>query len=147
VILIPLAWLSERFGHPVLAAVEPPLGLERDDDVLPADAQVFHVKCPSSRVMAHVPNVLGPDVRSQIWVDRFLAAAITEPPMKEADIQTLGPDRDVLAMALLRLWSWIPEADGSLPNLPGEPFTEMLRFLAVRRQGFQQRLPVSERLP
>ena len=135
-ILLKLPWLSERFGHPVLAAVEPPLGLERDDDVLPPDAQVFHVRCPSSRFMAHVPNTLpsaggaGQQVAWERWVDLFLARAIADPPMKEADVQEMGPDRDVLAHALLRLWSWIPEADGSLPNMPGEPFQDILRFLS-----------------
>jgi hypothetical protein len=144
-ILIPLPWLTERLEHPVFAAVDPPLGLERDDDVVPRGAELFQVRCPSSRFMAQVPNAMpgaacyvgmDPAERQSVniawerWVDRFLAVAIVDPPMKEADVQTLGPDRDELAVRLLRLWSWIPEPDGSLPNMPGEPFQDVLRFLA-----------------
>lgn len=145
-IAIRLPWLSERLG-PAFALVEPPLGLERDDDVLPAEAKVFRITCPSSRFMAHVPNALPgascyadldtdgrrkADIAWERWLDRFLVAAISEPALTEADVQEMGPDRDVLGLALLRLWSWIPEEDGSLPNMPGEPFQDILRFLAAK---------------
>jgi hypothetical protein len=144
-IAIPLPWLTARIGSPAFALADPPLGLDRDDDVLPTGATVFMIRCPSSRFMAHVPNALpgascgdaldapgrqANNVAWERWVDRFLAAAIAQPTMTEADVQSLGPDRDVLAIALLRLWSWIPAEDGSLPNMPGEPFQDVLRFLA-----------------
>ncbi len=159
-IAVRLPWLSERLGQPVLAVTEPPLGLERDDDVVPPDAVLFIVRCPSARLMAGVPNALpGASCFSALdvvgkaanalawerWVDLFLSRAITEPSMREADVQALGPDRDVLAVALLRLWSWIPEhadpecpalgPDGHchhLPNMPGEPFQDILKFLASK---------------
>jgi len=157
-IAIPLPWLTEHLGRPVVAVVDPPLGLARDDDVLPAEAEVFVVRCPSARFMARVPNALpgascydalSPDGRTdnvvawERWADLFLTEAIAEPPLREADVQALGPDRDVLIVALLRLWNWIPEHGDAdcphlgpdqhchhLPNMPGDPFQDILKFLA-----------------
>lgn len=144
---IPLLWLTERLARPVGAVIAPSFGADRDEDFIPDNAVVFRVACPSARVMIHVPNAVpgavcydaldeGSRLRTQIawerWKDRFLAEAIVDPPMTEATIQTLGPDADALAIALLKLWNWIPETDGALPNMPGAAFQDALRFLSIR---------------
>jgi hypothetical protein len=145
VIAIDLPWLTEQFGRPAVALVEPPFGVARDDDVLPPGAQVFEIQCPPARLMADVPALDGEERSKHIvtwerWLDRFLVQAIKRPTMCEADVQMLGPDRDVLAMALLRLWNWVPEDDGSLPNMPSEPFQDILRFLHAKTRRLPSEL-------
>lgn len=145
-ILIPLPLYSQHTGAACFAAVEPPLGLERDDDVIPSGAHLLEVRCPSARLMANVPDALpgascfdalGEEARLknliawERWSTLFLSRAISSPRLTPADIERdMGTDGEALTLALLRLWNWIPAEDGSLPNMPGEPFQDILRFLA-----------------
>jgi hypothetical protein len=164
VILLPLPGASARDGRAWFARTPAPLGLRRDDDVEPPGAVFLEVADPAATLMIHVPDALPGAacydalttdtqarkvVEWECFVDRFLAAAIVEPAMSEAQVQeVLADDRDALATALLRLWNWIPEHRGAtcpapvelggetfcrhMPNLPSAPFQEVLRFLASR---------------
>lgn len=168
-ILIPLPGLSARSGRPAFAQTKAPIGLRRDDDVVPAGALLFTVQDPPGTCMVHIPdalpgaecydklNALGrglADVAWQRFIDRFLAVAIVDPPMTEANVQeALADDRDRLVRGLLRLWNWLPVHDDAecpapeilrgkhqatrricphMPNLPGAPFQDVLKFLAGR---------------
>ncbi len=121
-----------------MAVAPSPPGLPGDDQV-PAGAVVFRIDVPSAAAMVHVPTEFsGPleiNPEDQAWIDRFLAHAIVEPQMTEADvIAELGPDRDELAMDLLRLWSWLAVVDdagrSTYPNLPSPRFMAMLATCA-----------------
>jgi hypothetical protein len=165
VIAIPLPWLSEQLGQPAVVLADSPLGFDYDDEAhLPTPVTVFRVAVPSARFMAQAPDALPgascfEDLdadgkrRSVVdwerWIDRFLTHAIVDPVMREADVQSLGPDRERLAVALLRIWSWMGEhADEECPNLepgvdgqphcqhfpylPNKAMQDVLRFLSGR---------------
>jgi hypothetical protein len=165
VIAIHLPWLSARTSIPAVALVDSPLGFDYDDEKhLPTPVMILRVSVPSARFMAQAPDALpGASCFDDLdeagqrrslraweqWTDRFLMHAIVSPAMREADIQSLGPDRDHLATALLRLWSWMPEhaddacpqteiaADGvprclHFPYLPNKAMQDVLRFLSGR---------------
>lgn len=165
-IAIALPWVSAKLGQPAVALVDSPLGFDYDDERrLPPAVTVFRIAVPSARFMAQAPDALpgascfeDRDEAGQRqamrdwhqWVDRFLMHAITQPRISELEIAALlGPDRDQLAVKLLRLWSWIPEhdepdcpqlepgADGiprcqHFPYLPNQAMQDALRLLASR---------------
>jgi hypothetical protein len=165
VIAIRLPWLSEHVGMPAVALADSPLGFDYDDEKhLPTPCMVLRVSVPSARFMAQAPDALpGASCFDDLdeegqrrslmdweqWTDRFLMHAIVVPPMREADVQSLGPDRDLLATSLLRIWSWMgehtdaacptpePAADGiprcqHFPYLPNKAMQDVLRFLSGR---------------
>lgn len=156
----PLPWLTERLGQPVMAAAEALCGSTTPADCLPADAYVLTVRWPSSRFMTRLPAevpgaacyaTLAADARLrnriawEEWVDLFLSEVVEKPRLTVADIQALGPDRDLLATWLLRVWGWLTEEDWSrflevaaipiqirCPDLPSPGMQDALTFMAKR---------------
>lgn len=156
----PLPWLTERLGKPVLAAAEVLCGGTSQAEPLPPDAYILQVRWPSSRFMTRLPaevpggacyEKLPADdrLRSRIaweeWVDLFLSEVIEHPRLTIAEIQALGPDRDLVATWLLRLWGWVTEQDWQTflqaaaipirikcPDLPSPAMQEAFAFMAKR---------------
>lgn len=155
---IRLPWLSARLDRPVLASIKVLCGESLDLlDPLPK-ALVLRTRWPSAHFMTLMPAAvpggecwaaLDPDGRHvadvawERWVDRLLVEAIDRPRLSEADVQRLGPDRDVLAMALLRAWFWIDDATWeafavkqglqdrpAFPAMPSPGMCEALKLMA-----------------
>lgn len=163
---IALPWLTERMERPVVALAPVRLVMDpHDERLLPAQAILFEIRMPSAMVIAQAPDALpGADcfdtladderhsksVAWERWLDHFLTEVIASPVLSEADVQELGPDRDHLTTALLRLWSWIgahsidecpnPEISSDGRNsscrhfdyLPNRTVQEILRYKSGR---------------
>jgi hypothetical protein len=149
-----LPWLSARLDRPVLASIEALCGEGSDGLGVPPGALVLRTRWPSAHVMVLMPAAVpggecwesldpdgkrATDVAWERWVDRLLQEAIDRPRLSEADVQRLGPDRDVLAMALLRAWFWIDDAAwGAFAR--GRGLTDRLAFPALPSPGMCEAL-------
>lgn len=175
-IFLPLPTLTRRLRRPVLARVcplflppNPPHSLSA-----PEDALLIMARRPTAWVLAAMPvEVPGGacyaelsggdrrqvDVRWEEFVDILLEAAISGPRLAAGTAAWFGPDRDVLALGLLRAWGFLHEPrrccdvegygeecsrcrtlypdERRFAYLPPGPFLEMLRFLSRR----SRRLP------
>jgi hypothetical protein len=159
---IPLDAAAARLGRPVYVVtevlVEPQEGMPPAPQDL-AQALILVATPPTAvHLLAMPPELPGvpcylaltPEdqhaarIRSERWLDRFLAAALHAPL---SIVEHMGRDRTPLAMALLRAWSWIPEADGTFPFLPSEAMMDMLRLLAAKTRRLPSdlaKIPVHE---
>lgn len=147
-VYLPLPWLTEHTGIPHVARAPARLASRDDSGVPPPEgAVVLLIRIPPARIIAHIPDKVpgaecydtaveadrrASDVAWNVWVDRFLCQVIRRPAMTESEVQALGPDRDALASGLLRLWSWIPDADGLFPHIPNPTVVRGLRLMAKK---------------
>ena len=145
--LIRLPSLCERAGRPAYAlvapAVEPPGFAE---EIPPRGALLLLTAWPPAALMASTPRSIrgapcyletsadgqhGSDAEWFWWLGRVLQASL-RPPMTPRALAALGPDRKSLALALLRVWNFLPEADETWPYLPSPAMQDILRQMAVK---------------
>lgn len=140
--IVPLEWLSELHGVPVVALLTPVIELPDDPVDVPDGASVLRTAPPPAKLMALFPDLppddgwtphdvrVGREKTWQEWSDRFLVASIVEPVLTIDEIrEMLGPDRQRLTFALLRAWGVLPEADKAWKRVPSERVRTWLQKL------------------
>lgn len=146
-----MPWLSRLVGRPAVVAVRPFVD-ELRPSVVPAGTLILTTAWPSAARMARVPETLpgaecyeslpsdeqrAVDLAWENWLDAFLADVLDTPDgaMSTEDVQSLGPDREVIGIGVLRAWGWVRDEDGTFPTLPSPPMAELLADLsrATRR--------------
>ncbi|OGB94028.1 MAG: hypothetical protein A2Z31_00240 [candidate division NC10 bacterium RBG_16_65_8] len=154
---LPLPWLSRRLDRPIYAAIKPFLDDGQRPGIVPASgAGLLLTRWPSARFMAQMPAAVpgGPcydtdlDARGRRdtnaawegWVDVFLSHVLSRPLLRPEQVHVLGPDRDRLALGLLRAWCWVPEEDGTFARLPSAAFQDALRLLGAKTRRLPSEL-------
>lgn len=153
---LPLPWLSRRLDRPIYAAIKPFLDDGQRPGIVPPEGSgLLLTRWPSARFMAQMPAAVpgapcyddldasgrrGTNTAWEAWVDVFLAHVLARPTLRPDQIHVLGPDRDRLALGLLRIWCWVPEEDGTFGRLPSAAFQDALRLLGAKTRRLPSEL-------
>ena len=141
-----MPWLSRLTGRPAVVAVRPFVDEARPTSI-PEGTLILATTWPSAARMARVPETLpgapcyeslpsgeqrAVDLGWEDWLDAFLADVLDTPDgaLAVEDVQSLGPDREVIGLGILRAWGWVRDEDGTFPTLPSPPFAELLADLS-----------------